>query len=363
MKVAFISRNTLFTGRGGDTIQMVKTAKYLRDLGVEVDIFTSSEKIDYDKYDILHGFNVIRPADLLKHFKNFKKVKVLSTIYVNYQEYEAQSREGLLGLIFRLLGNNLTEYLKTTARWIINGEKNFDISYLIFGHKYAFKKLISLSSVILPNSKSEYLRLAKDYDIVKNYEVIPNAIDQSIFRPDLDISNKQDNLVISVAKIDGRKNQLNLIRALNNSPFELIIIGKPAPNHVNFYNQCKREAAANVSFVTEIEQEELIKYYLRAKVHAMPSWFETTGLSSLEAVALGCNIVITNKGDTFEYFGDKAFYCEPDDVTSIYKAVRLASEKKSDESYRKRVYSEYIWEKTAEKTLEAYRNCLNSSLH
>ncbi len=57
----------------------------------------------------------------------------------------------------------------------------------------------------------------------------------------------------------------------------------------------------------------------------MPSWFETTGLSSLEAAAMGCNIVITRKGDAYEYFGDYAYYCDPESPDSIFKAIEKAA--------------------------------------
>ena len=310
MNVAFVSRVTLYSGKGGDTIQILRTADYLREKGVNVDIYLSSDKIDYSKYDILHGFNVIRPADLIKHFKRFKKSKVLSTIYVDYSGFEKNARKGLIGKIFNIIGDDHTEYLKTCLRWIKNGEKNFSFQYLLRGHKNAVQTLIKESDILLPNSHSEYKRLLESYGVAKQYAVVPNGIDHKLFRYEYDISKKEKNLVICVAKIDGRKNQLNLIRALNNTEFKLIIIGKSAPNHLEYYNTCQSEASSNVSFVTEIEQSELLHYYLKAKVHAMPSWFETTGLSSLEAIAMGCNIVISPNGDTTEYFGEKAFYCE-----------------------------------------------------
>lgn len=360
MRVAFISRNTLYSGRGGDTVQIIKTAKYLTRMGVEVDIFLSSDIIDYSQYDIIHGFNLIRPADLLKHFNNFDKIKVLSTIYVDYSEFETKARVGVIAKLFKFIGKDTTEYLKTIMRFLKNGERSFNFKYLISGHKRSVIELICQSDMLLPNSRSEYFRINKDYGVSKNYEIIPNAIDVDVFRKDFDVSKKQKNLVICIAKIDGRKNQLHLIRALNNTEFELIIIGKSAPNHLSYYNQCKAEAGKNVSFITEIEQEDLIQYYLRAKVHAMPSWFETTGLSSLEAIALGCNIVITSKGDTEDYFEDKGFYCEPDDIKSIYNAVKSASQASVDLDFRDKVYSEYIWEITAEKTFKAYEHLLSS---
>ena len=73
------------------------------------------------------------------------------------------------------------------------------------------------------------------------------------------------------------------------------------------------------------------------------SWFETTGLSSLEAAALGCNIVITNKGDTKEYFGDQAWYCDPSSPDSIRRAVDEAAASGSNGALQKKIVSEYTW--------------------
>ncbi len=361
MRVAFISRSTLFTVRGGDTVQLVKTAEWLRKLGVEVDLYCGPGKISYERYDVIHGFNVIRPVELLEHFRKFKGLKVLSTIYVDYSEYELKARGGLASLLLKYGGPDRLEYLKTIARWVKNGEKNFSFSYLLRGHRSCVRNLLRLSDVLLPNSGNEYRRLVSGYGIERNCVVVPNAIDPTVFKKELEYRNKQNNLVLCVGRIDGLKNQLNLIRALTGSEFELLIIGKPAPNHVSYYNECRKMAGENVRFLAETEQSELVKYYQRAGVHVLPSWFETTGLSSLEAAAMGCRIVITRKGDTEDYFGDNAFYCEPDQPESILNAVRRAAGAPLNENFRVTIYAEYVWEVTARKTLQAYNNALSHS--
>src|SRR6185437_8923134 len=151
--------------------------------------------------------------------------------------------------------------------------------------------------MILPNSESEYRRLMQNYPCKVNYIVVPNGINPGLFEYN-NSAKKDDCLVICAARIEGIKNQLNLIRALNNTRFRLLIIGAFAPNHTDYYHECKTIAAGNVTFIDHISQQDLVKYYKRAKVHVLPSWFETTGLSSIEAAAMGCNIVITEKGDT-----------------------------------------------------------------
>jgi glycosyltransferase involved in cell wall biosynthesis len=357
VKVAFISRDTLYKDPGGDTVQIENTARYLRALGVEVDVLLASSNIDYSRYDILHFFNIIRPADILTHIKKSKKPFVISTIYVDYTEYEKNHRKGFVGLLFKLLPSDLIEFVKVIARLLIKGDKIISPSYLLLGQKKAVKKIIQEAALLLPNSESEYRRLVTRYGIEKAFKVIPNAIDPNLFSH-ASLPLKEPKLVLCVGRIEGRKNQLNLIRALNNTEFKLLIIGSFASNQPAYQKYCRSAAASNIKFINNIAQEQLVSYYKEAKVHVLPSWFETTGLSSLEAAAMGCNIVITDKGDTREYFEDMAYYCDPSSPESIKSVVMLAASNPFNEALREKILREYIWPVTAAKTLEAYKLAL-----
>jgi len=355
-KVLFISRATLFQDRGGDTIQLLETAKHLKILGVKVDIKLCNENIDYKPYALIHFFNIIRPADILIHIKRSGKPFVISTIYVDYSELDRVQRKGVVGVIFKLLSKDGIEYLKVLARFLLNGEKIISPAYLFFGQKNSVRRIIRLSSMLLPNSNSEYTRLCKDYGTEAPYKVIPNAIDSDLFRYKYGTSSKDPRTVLCVGRIEYRKNQINLIRALNNTNFRLIIIGSASTNQQRYVEECRKIAAKNIQFIDSLPQEELLNYYMKAKVHALPSWFETTGLSSLEAAAMGCNLVITDKGDTREYFGNYAFYCDPNSPASIFAAVEMASSSGFNEVLRESIYSKYTWPKAAERTLEVYRD-------
>jgi glycosyltransferase involved in cell wall biosynthesis len=213
--------------------------------------------------------------------------------------------------------------------------------------------------MLLPNSNNEYRRLSSAYNINRAYRPIPNGIDISLFDFDKNML-RQENLVICVGRIEGRKNQLNLIKALSNTEFQLIIIGSAAANQAKYFKECIDAAGENVIFVDNLPQDKLLDYYRKAKVHVLASWFETTGLSSLEAGVMGCNIVITDKGDTKEYFEDLAYYCIPDSIDSIYSAVRAASVNPYKEELRTRIIQNYTWDIAANKTLEAYNIVLGN---
>src|SRR5690349_18994818 len=99
MKVAFITRSTLHTAPGGDTVQVLQTAKCMKELGIEADIRLTSDKINYKEYDLLHFININRPSDILFHIEHADIPFVLTPILIDYSEYDKNHREGLSGVI------------------------------------------------------------------------------------------------------------------------------------------------------------------------------------------------------------------------------------------------------------------------
>ncbi len=360
MNVLFISRSTLFTTPGGDTIQIKKTAEYLILQGISVDIRLCTDKIDYTAYDLIHFFNIIRPADILQHILDSGKPYVVSTIYVDYAEFERRGRQGGMKWLFSLFSSDMVDYLKVVGRRLINGEKIVSPIYLRWGQRRSIRYIAQHAECLLPNSVSEYRRLAKQYALDVPYHPIPNAIDPALFQTPSD-APRDEKMVLCVGRIEGRKNQLRLIQALNGTDFTCYIIGAPSSNHLQYYEECRRIAGSNVRFIDNIDQEQLLQYYTRAKVHILPSWFETTGLSTLEAAAMGCNIVITDKGDTREYFEDYAWYCDPASAESILAAIRAASESPVRQALIEKIYAQYTWANAARLTKAAYEETVSAT--
>lgn len=359
MNVLFLARHDLFSNAGGDTIQVKSTAKYLSKLGVNVEIRLSNDQVDYSRYDLLHFFNIIDPEDLIGHVRKTNKPYVISTIYVNYREYDRNHRKGILGLLSRFLPYDTIEYIKILGKVLLTGEQVSSRWFFLKGYRRSVISLLKGASCLLPNSHSEYNRLVADYGVERPYRVIPNAIDREIFENKQDAAHHQDS-VLCVARIEGRKNQLSLIRALKGTGLRLVLIGRASTNQNQYVQECMREADGAVTFIPTLTQAELLHYYREAKVHVLPSWFETTGLSSLEAAAMGCNIVVADKGDVKEYFKDFALYCDPADISSITEAVKKAAKQPVDPLFSEYVLNNYIWEKTAEQTLAAYNTVLNN---
>jgi len=360
MKVAFITRLNLYKIAGGDTVQIEQTAKQLTNLGIEVDILRSIDVIPYEKYDILHFFGIPRPGDMLHHSKIARMPFVVSTIHCTYGDYYKHNRKGV-GAIFANLSSDSMEYFKTIARWLVGKDHRPSLNYFLTGQRKTIINVLETADFILPNSQSEADRLKELYTRNVKSIVVTNGINPEKFPYDPNIP-KDPNLVICVGRIENRKNQLNLIKALNNTKYKLVLIGAPSANQNEYYQMCRAAAGPNVTFLDRIPHDDLVRYYQLAKTHVLASWFETTGLSSLEAAIMRCNIVITEKGDTREYFGDDAFYCEPENPDSIRAAVEKAGEALFNEALAEEILTSHTWKRAAEQTLEAYLLLVDNTL-
>jgi len=363
MKVLFQTRTNLFDAPGGDMVQMLKTKEFLEKQGVQVDISLELEP-DLKGYDIVHLFNLMEPQDIYIQMRNAKKQHkkiVLSTIYGLYTEFERKARGGFFQKVANVLSSYQIAFIKTLLKQYKDKRMHSGVYSMMYkGYYGLMKEIVDNTSVFLPNSVSEMNRVAKEFKL-KDYKFvsIPNAIDKSVFT-DADTDESQNpyshykDCILCAARIEGRKSTLNLVRAVKGTNYKLVLVGKESANQQAYVNQVHAEAGDNVFFLGTLPHEDLRNLYKMTKVHALVSWMETPGLSSLEAAAMGCNIVVTRKGDTYDYFEDYAFYCEPDDVNSIKNAINKAFNSPVNPELKKKVLEKYIWEKTAEETIRAY---------
>lgn len=358
MKIVFIVRSTLFTAKGGDTIQVQETAAHLRFEGIEVDIKKASEKIMYADYDLMHFFNITRPADMLVHIKRSGKPFVVSTIFINYTLYDKYHRYGLAGKLFNIMPAHAIEYIKILYRFLAGSDKLVSISYLWKGHQRSIREILKKTKAVFVQAKEEYDDLVKLYRVEPDYYTVHNGINTNVFQ-DSKSNPRIKSRVLCVARIEGLKNQYNLIKALNNTVYNLILIGDAAPNQKAYYQKCRDIAANNIVFINHLPQQQLADYYAASNIHILPSWFEVCGLSSLEAAALGCQIVITDNGYARSYFKDDAFYCDPSKPESILQAVKFAMAAENDDELKNKMIKKYSWQKTAVDTLAVYKKYLS----
>ena len=369
MKVLFQTRTNLFDAPGGDMVQMLKTKEYLEKIGVEVDISLEFSP-DLSDYDLVHLFNLMEPQDIYPQMLNARrqnKKVVLSTIYGLYTEFERKARGGVFQKLANFLSPYQIGYIKTVIKQYKEKRMHDGVYQMLRkGYYGLMKEIVDNTSVFLPNSTSEMDRVAKEFKLTNyEFESIPNAIDKTIFNDQVEIDSDTfakygqfKDCIFCAARIEGRKSTLNLVQAVKDLPYKLVLAGNESKNQKQYVDAVHAAAGANVHFLGAVPHNDLAALYKLAKVHALVSWMETPGLSSLEAGAMDCNLVITDKGDTREYFGDLAFYCEPDDVNSIQTAIDAAYKSPVDSALKNRINNNFHWEVTAEKTLAGYKRAM-----
>lgn len=372
MRVLMLNRPDALTAPGGDTVQMLKTQAALRELGVEVETSLAS-KPDVDRFDVVHVFNAQAVAmphawEQVLYVKQRRKPLALSPIYYDSAEQDAW-QPGLLGPSG--LRSRLATYLARVLarRFRIDLFRGGALDRLCRRERQEARRRVQqevalrLVDILLPNGTAELECLRRDFPSLDvDAHVVPNAADEVFYgaTPD-DFARRvgQREFVLSVGRLEHTKNQLALIRALRGTGLALVIIGRVADPA--YARRCRSEADAGVTFMDEVSHEDLAPAYAAAKVHALPSWRETPGLANLEAGLAGCNLAITTRGTTREYFGDYAWYCDPNDVASIREAVLAALRAPRRPELAEHIRSHYTWRRAAEETLVAYRRLLGGS--
>jgi glycosyltransferase involved in cell wall biosynthesis len=336
MKILMQNRTDLVTAVAGDTVQVVKTRDYLLKLGLDVQLNITPDQ-DLTDFDLIHLFNIMPVQETYQQFLNarrYRKKIVLSPIYWDP-----------------------TEYLGVTGQNATFGAWWADTMPL----RRAIMKQVA---VLLPNSQLESEALFKLFGRLPLLKIVPNAADQLYAAATPERFYHQygcRDFVLSVGRICRRKNQLSLIRAVQQLGLPLVIIGPI--NDGGYYQECRRAARGDrVLFIDTLSQLELASAYAAARVHALVSWYDTPGLVSLEAALAGCRIVTTDRGSTREYFGMAVDYCDPADLASIRQAVATAWERREPAAeLRTRILKDYSWEQTALATYRGYQMAMGSS--
>jgi polysaccharide pyruvyl transferase WcaK-like protein/glycosyltransferase involved in cell wall biosynthesis len=339
---------------GGDVVQLEEMLPYLRELGVTAEL-SGEESPDLADWDLVHTINLDRPEEPYRHCLNALaqgKPIAVSTVHADLNEQLVWADTDYWHLPDPAEGppeprpappQDPIELRRRALRHLLR------------------QAIIDWGTVYLPNAEmnAEYLHHTFGLDLSRSI-VVPNGVRETFFgaTPDLFVSKYGlRDFVLCVGRVETKKNQLSLIAALRGEGIPLVIVGRPNPQA--YYDLCRRYADGNVHFMESLSEEELASAYAAAKVSALPSWIELPGITTLEAAAVGCNIVSTDRGSPPEYLKDMAWYCDPRSLDSIRQAVRAAYAAPRADRLKEHVRAHFTWRIAAERTREGYELALD----
>ena len=292
---------------GGDTVAARGYADGLRDCGVEVDIAPATAMPDVSTYDWVHMWSANAPQ------------WGLPTV-------EAVKQRGCRLII--------------TPNWWSRRER---LDYYGYHEQDVAPGYTGAVAKTLP--KADILFVCTMSEAVQCWRLVPYK-QVYAFGHGCDIGEVEkrdaEDYVVCLARIEPHKNQYNTAMACKALGLPLKLIG--AVGDQGLLAQAK---ALGAEYCGAFAQPKALQVLSRARVHCLPSFSETPGMSNMEAALLNVPAVMGNIGAEPEFFGYGGIYADPTDWRNIARGIEVAWA-------RKRVHWANIptWKQIAERTVE-----------
>lgn len=181
------------------------------------------------------------------------------------------------------------------------------------------------------SSTAEMLRFTEP----KNFKMMYNGVDVKKFKP----CGSKENLVMTVGRITEKrikKKRLDVfVKASNYLPnVQFALVGKFNDSIVE---ELKKMAGTNVVFTGYVSDDEMLRYYQKAKVYCQLSTQESFGLALAEAMACGCVPVVVNRYSLPELVGNTGFYVPYGDAEVTAQGIKKALQSNKGKKARERI--------------------------
>ena len=295
MKIAIVNSNAVISAGGGVVQQGLMWHDGLVKLGQECDLINFWEDNDWAKYDwiIILSFGDMF-ANLMRALPKLNPNIAVAPII------DPKWSKGVYKFFSKYWGAK--KHLGLSSRFH---------DFYLYGRG---------AKLYLTRSQQETEYLSECCDIERDrIKIVPLSLRFDV--PDSMPANKEDFCFHCSRLRSTNKNVPRIIEAARKYGFELVLAGALMGKEEEDWLASLIGDAKNIKYVGRISDEELIAYYKRCKVFALPSLLEGVGMVALEAAAFGAEIVLTNLGAPKEYWHGHAELVDPYSVDEIGRAV------------------------------------------
>ena len=347
-RILMAGRHDAAVAPGGGEIQLSSTLDSLCDFGIDARRMVPGEMDDLaSRADCVHLFG--SRAEFLPLVESARRQSVpvvLSTIaWYDWRDYWHG-------------GTNVVSRSAAVARFAARAACPWLPSWR--------RRLYNSVDLLLPNSTAEARQLMRYFRVpADRIHVVPNGADPRFSQAEAKLFVDRYGLrdfVLCPGRIEPRKNQLGLIRALRHTNVPVVVLGQVVPGHEDYLAACRREANRHVRFIDRLDHDDplLASAYAACGCLALVSRFETPGLVALEAAMSGTPLVLPVGGCAQEYFGPLAQYVQSNDYRGIREAVLWALAQGRSATLADHVRDNFSWTTAAAATREAYRQVIES---
>ena len=398
LKICIVSREyppeTLWGGIGTFTYNL---AHGLKNIGHDVDVVCltlgselrqddegvsvyriSSPKIpfvnktwwDFAKYSLF-------PFSFLYSYKVMKKIECLNKEkHYDAVDFPEHIGEGFFSILFQRWPSLVRLYtpLSLIGELGLRRSTNY-LDYFLFGliEKYSIKK----STIVNSPSRNLANLVADKFKFTGDIQIIYNPIDTDKFAPSknpLDDNRKTINILF-VGRLEDRKGAHVLAHAIplvvkSHASVQFTLLGSDCPgidgepSMKNYIIDVLREKGGlnNTTFHAPVPYHELVDYYCAADIMVVPSLYDNSPYTCLEAMSCGVPVIGTSAGGMPEYIdnGKCGIVVPPNDSESLARAIlELTSDQRKRIQYglaaRHKVLTVFKQEIIAQKITKLYR--------
>lgn len=333
---------------GGGQVHVWELSKKLADKGLSVEIFTR----DLGQCDKAHPGVKISRVGFVKEFSNilgrleYLFLVLFKSMTSQYDIWHGHAfSPGLLAPLVKF-------FKKAPTVFTVHG-KGYKIAGLDTGGKFledlVFYKIPYDLEITVARKTIEKKAAAK------KLVVIPNGVDIDRFKKAIRERVKIKR-ILYVGRLSYEKGVDLLIDAFKslNSNLSLKIIGDgPEKNRLT-----KKTKKLKVKFSGNLEGKDLTEEYKKADLMVLPSRTEGQPLTLFEAWASQLPVLATRVGDNEKFIeeGIDGFLADPNAESLKEGLEKIVKVNRFNEITRKgyQKVKNYTWEKTAQRTLEAY---------
>lgn len=316
MKIGIILPCIAFTYYAGVPIQGRFWKEGLEALGHKVYLLNNWDQFDYDslEYIIILGQGLYI-SEIVDFYKRYSNIKIVCAPIIDWHRSLFEFK-----LRCKHLGWHKGGFIKP------------------YHELYEVRNKVDF---FLARSEFEKNIISKGLNInPKKIHIVPISLRfQEI--PEIDFT-KKENFCLHVSRLkDPGKNVARLVKAAQKYGFNLKLAGTLHGKDRQWLDNLI-SGTNNIEYLGMLSDAELLSWYSRAKVFALPSIVEGVGSVALEAAVCGCEIVLTDIGGPKEYYSGRAVLVNPYDIDSIGTGIEEAfNRKKAQPELRKYILDNY----------------------
>lgn len=347
---------------GGDLVLAKQYELALRNSGQSAQLRPLSKLALEQTAGVAHIFNVDRYFEFAASASALQRAGrpyVVSPIhhppaYVNH--FESNIRSGALGVVSKL---GRGPFGRERIKHVVRGHSSSSSIHESFlsDPKKCIARALQNAALVVVQAPSELDELERTFGVNVRGKAawVPNGVD---YERGPQTSGTRDIDVLVAGRIEERKNQLGIARALAGTPWNVTFVGANNPRNASYTKKFHRLVGEhqNLRHVPHVSLDELRQLYARSKVFLSASFFEVVSLSELEAVAYGCQLISATSGYLSDYLGGLATYVDPTgELDALRSLVESATRRGINLEGMTQVRNEYSWTGSHRRLLESYQ--------